>query len=381
MTPALKNLLKAAFFAVASNTSPSMAATQPYIITVVGPVTGAMAGNGADMRAGALAAAEKINADGGISGAKLQLRFEDDACSEVQALSVANRVAAQGDKFVVGHYCSNATLPASVVYDENGIVQITLSQAARITQQNFERLFRITPSAPALAQGYLETVTKDVTSHPDARLALIGNAGEYAQSIAQSLAKGLKNKGIPIFYRAYYAPEDTDYGAIITRMKAAKTTHVMIAGSEKEMGMVVRQSAQQGFTPRFLLSSTALSAGFAGIVSCDGHGVRAVAAWNPAYASGNEALKDNLLRHGANGLDVAMFTYSAVTAFAQAFEKAGTADPKAVSNALHGLNFDLPTGKTGFTQEGELTHPRVITYEYQSVSTPCTYVRAAPLIP
>ncbi len=356
-------------------------AAESYTITVVGPITGPAAGNGADMRAGALAAADKINAQGGINGQKLQIRFEDDACSEAQAINVANRIVGQGYKFVVGHYCSIATLPASVIYDENGIVQITLSQAARITQQNFPRLFRITPNAEELASGYVAAVSKDVNADPSSKLALIGNSGEYAQSIARSLQKSLQDNGITLNYTAHYPPEDTDYSAIITRMKVAQTTHVMIAGSEKEMGMIVRQSAQQGFRPSFILSSTALSAGFAGIVSCDGNGVRAVAADNPAYASGNKALKADLLRHGANGLDVAMFSYTAVDAFVQAFKAAGSADADAVSKALHTQTFDLPTGKTGFTTAGELTRPKVITYQYQSVNTPCTHVKPVPLTP
>ncbi|PZO88928.1 MAG: hypothetical protein DI626_00575 [Micavibrio aeruginosavorus] len=362
-------------------TSGMAQAAEPYTITVVGPITGPAAGNGADMRAGAIAAADRINAQGGIHGQKLNLRFEDDACSETQAINVANRIIGQGDKFVVGHYCSNATLPASVIYDENGIVQITLSQATSITQQNFPRLFRITPSAEDLANGYITAVSNDIKAAAQAKLALIGNSGEYAQSIAKSLQKSLQDKGIELNYTGHYPPEDTDYSAVITRMRGARITHVMIAGSEKEMGMIVRQSAQHGFHPSFILSSTALSAGFAGIVSCGGNGVRAVAADNPAYAAGNEALKADLLRHGANGLDVAMFSYTAVEAFAQAFKAAGNTDAAAVSNALHTRTFDLPTGKTGFTASGELTHPRVITYQYQSVNTPCTHVKPVPLTP
>lgn len=375
----LKKLFRTACV-LAASFSPAMAG-EPYTVTVVGPVTGPAAGNGADMRAGAMAAADRINKDGGVGGRRLHIRFEDDACSDAQAVNVANRIVGQGWKFVVGHYCSNATLPASVIYDENGIVQITLSQAARITQQNFPRLFRITPDAEELARGYVAAVAKDVKADPSARLALIGNSGEYAQSIAKSLQKSLQDKGINLNYTAHYPPEDTDYGAIITRMKAARTTHVMIAGSEKEMGMIVRQSAQQGFRPSFILSSTALSAGFAGIVSCDGNGVRAVAADNPAYAPANEALRDELLRHGANGLDVAVFSYAAVDAFAQAFAAAGSDDPLAVSKALHARTFDLPTGKTGFTPSGELTHPRVIVYQYQGVNMPCTHVKPVPLAP
>src|SRR5580700_8739916 len=92
---------------------------------VGGPITGANAATGAQMKNGADQAAADINAAGGVLGQKIAVEYGDDVSDPKQGVSVANNFAGDGVKFVVGHYNSGVTIPASTVYEENGIVQIT----------------------------------------------------------------------------------------------------------------------------------------------------------------------------------------------------------------------------------------------------------------
>ena len=122
----MKRILVAgvAAFAVASLMAASPASAQ-IKIAAAGPMTGDNAAFGAQLKIGAEQAVADLNAKGGVLGQKLVLSIGDDACDPKQAVSVANKLAAEGVKFVAGHFCSSSSIPASKVYTEEGILQIT----------------------------------------------------------------------------------------------------------------------------------------------------------------------------------------------------------------------------------------------------------------
>src|SRR5579863_8947592 len=92
---------------------------------IVGPMTGAEAKFGEQLAKGAKAAVDAINASGGILGKQVELVTGDDACDPKQAQTVANSLVQSKVVAVIGHFCSSSSIPASVVYSENNIVQIT----------------------------------------------------------------------------------------------------------------------------------------------------------------------------------------------------------------------------------------------------------------
>src|SRR5580704_8763488 len=110
---------------------------------VGGPITGANAATGAQMKNGVDQAATDINAAGGILGQKMTIEFGDDVSDPKQGVSVANKFAGDGVKFVIGHYNSGVTIPASEVYQENGIVEITpASTNPTVTERKMWNIFR-----------------------------------------------------------------------------------------------------------------------------------------------------------------------------------------------------------------------------------------------
>ena len=98
---------------------------QDIVVAIAGPITGSEATFGEQMRRGAEQAVADINAKGGVLGRKLVLETGDDACDPKQAVAVANQLASKKAVFVAGHYCSSSSIPASEVYAESGIVQIS----------------------------------------------------------------------------------------------------------------------------------------------------------------------------------------------------------------------------------------------------------------
>ena len=112
-------------------------------IGVAGPITGPNAAFGAQLKNGVEQAVEDINAAGGINGQKLQIVVGDDVSDPKQGVSVANKFAAEGVKLVVGHFNSGVSIPASEVYQEAGIVQITpASTNPRFTERGMWNTFR-----------------------------------------------------------------------------------------------------------------------------------------------------------------------------------------------------------------------------------------------
>ena len=123
-------------------TSPVRAAEE-ILIAVAGPMTGQYASFGEQMRRGAEMAVADINATGGVLGKKLKLTVGDDACDPKQAVAVANKFASQGVKFVAGHFCSGSSIPASKVYTEENILQISpASTNPKLTEEGGPNVFR-----------------------------------------------------------------------------------------------------------------------------------------------------------------------------------------------------------------------------------------------
>ncbi|MGA9268379.1 MAG: branched-chain amino acid ABC transporter substrate-binding protein, partial [Rhodomicrobium sp.] len=94
-------------------------------VAVAGPMTGKEATFGAQFLAGASAAVADINAKGGVLGKPLKLITGDDQCDPKQAHAVAEQLSASGAVLVAGHFCSSSSIPASSVYNEQGVVQIS----------------------------------------------------------------------------------------------------------------------------------------------------------------------------------------------------------------------------------------------------------------
>src|SRR5258705_1181612 len=130
------NPFRAALFAaILAAASPARA---DILIGVAGPMTGSNAAFGEQFRRGAEKAVADLNAKGGVLGQRLRLLIGDDACDPKQAVSAANDLASRGVVFVAGHYCSSSSIPASDVYAESGIVQISpASTSTQLTDRKF----------------------------------------------------------------------------------------------------------------------------------------------------------------------------------------------------------------------------------------------------
>ena len=230
--------------------SAAHAADDTITIALAGPETGPVTQYGTIQKIGAEAAIDFVNANGGMNGKKIVAKSYDDACEPKQAVTVANKIVADGVKFVIGHLCSASTMPAAEIYNEEGIVMITAaSTSPEMSQKGYTTILRTIgtdlQSAPVSA-AYIADVIK-----PKA-IALLHDKQAYGQGLVDAVAADLKKRGItPVIIEGVNKGQ-SDFSALITKLKNANVDFVYWGGFHPEAGAILRQGADQGFKPVFM---------------------------------------------------------------------------------------------------------------------------------
>src|SRR5499427_9470216 len=208
------------------------------------PITGGSAAFGAQIKNGVEQAIEDINAAGGILGQKLTLEVGDDRADPKQGVSVANNFAANGVKFVVGHFNSGVTIPASEIYQENNTLEITPgSTNPKITERNMWNIFRTCgrdDQQGAVAGAFIAKNFKDK------KVAIVHDKTTYGQGLADETKKTMNAGGVTEVLYEGINLGDKDFSALVSKIKATGADLVYWGGLHTEGGLIVRQMRDQG---------------------------------------------------------------------------------------------------------------------------------------
>jgi branched-chain amino acid transport system substrate-binding protein len=213
-------------------------------IATAGPMTGQYAIFGDQMKRGAEMAVKDLNAAGGVLGEQLTLEVGDDACDPKQAVAVANQMVNAEVVFVAGHFCSGSSIPASAVYNEEGILQISpASTNPQLTEQGLENVFRVCgrdDQQGTFAGNYV------VDNNVGSKVAIIHDKTPYGKGLADEFKRQLNARGVTeAMYEAITAG-DKDFTALITKMKNAGVDLIYLGGYHTEAGLIARQAKEQG---------------------------------------------------------------------------------------------------------------------------------------
>ena len=199
------------------------------LIGVAGPITGPNAAFGAQLQKGAEQAVADINATGGINGEQIKLEVGDDVSDPKQGISVANKFVGDGVKFVVGHFNSGVSIPASEVYAENGIVEITPAATnPKFTERGLWNMFRTCgrdDQQGSIAGAYLAANFKD------AKIAVVHDKTPYGQGLADETKKAMNADGVTEVMYEGINVGDKDFSALIAKMKEAGVTDHLLGRS------------------------------------------------------------------------------------------------------------------------------------------------------
>jgi branched-chain amino acid transport system substrate-binding protein len=330
-------------------------------LAVGAPITGPSAATGAQMKNGVDQAAEDINAAGGILGQKIAVSYGDDVSDPKQGVSVANDFSANGVKFVVGHYNSGVTMPASEVYQENGILEITpASTNPKVTERGMWNIFRVCgrdDQQGKVAGGYI------LTHFPGKKVAVVHDKTTYGKGLADEVKKTINAGGIrEVLYEGINTGEK-DYSALVSKIKQSGADLVYFGGLYTEGGLIVRQMRDQNVKAPLMGGDGITSDEFA---SVGGPGVEGTLMTYGPDPRNNPDASGVVAEFRAKKFEpeaYTLYSYAAVQVIKQAAEAAKSLDPKKVAEEMHsGANFKTVLGDVAYDKKGDLTKLDYVMY-------------------
>ncbi len=364
------NVIAAAVVALAAGS----AYAQDMTVTIghVGPTSGAIAHLGKDNENGARMAIDDLNARGvkiGGKSVKWVLDAEDDAADPKQGTAVANKLVDAKVNGVVGHLNSGTTIPASKIYSDAGIPQISPSATnPKYTRQGFKTAFRVVADDVQLGGTLGRYAVKDLKGKS---IVTIDDRTAYGQGVAEEFAKAVKASGGKIQDTQYTTANATDFTAILTAVKAKKPDIIFFGGMDAVAGPMIRQMKQLGIEAKFMggdgICTTELPK-LAGGAMADGQVVCAEAGGvEGAQKTGMEKFKaDYKKRFGIDVQIYAPYVYDAVEVMAAAMVKAGSSDPAKYLPVLAKTSgYKGVTGNISFDEKGDIKNGALTLYTYK----------------
>lgn len=347
--------------------SAAPAATEMLTVRIgsASPLTGPQAHIGVDIRNGVQLAIDDANAAGieiGGKKAKFEIVAEDDEANPTKATTVAQKLVDAKVAAVVGHFNSGASIPASKIYSDAGIPQISPSSTnPKYTQQGFKTTFRVVAhddqQGPTLARFAAKTLqVKNV--------AVIDDSTAYGQGLADAFEHTVQSLGARIVAREHTTDKDTDFKAILTRIKGKNPDLIMFGGIDPQAAPMVKQMKELGIKAKFIGGDGMQTPNFIKLAGDASEGAMASIPGLPKeQMPGGKAF---LEKYKAKfNQDVELFApmgYDAVMVFIDAMKRAGSADPAKFLPEIGKTNYQGVIGPIAFDDKGDLKDGPITIY-------------------
>jgi len=326
---------------------------QDITIGVAGPMTGANATFGQQLKTGSELAIADINAAGGVLGKKLKIEIGDDACDPKQAKSVGEKFAAMKVPFVAGHYCSSSSIPASEAYAEGNVLQITpASTNPTFTERGLWNTFRVCgrdDQQGAVAGAYL------AKKYKGKNIAILHDKSTYGKGLADETKKALNKAGVKEKLYEPYTAGDKDFNALVSKLKAAAIDVVYVGGYHTEAGLILRQMRDQGMKSQLISGDALATNEFWSITGPAGEGMMFTFGPDPRKKATAAAVVKKFKDAGVDPEGYTLYAYAAIQVWAQAAAKAKTTDAKKVAETLHTGKWDTVLGPISYDKKGDIT--------------------------
>ena len=323
------------------------------LIGVAGPMTGKLAWTGNQLKRGAEMAVAQINAAGGVLGQQVRLIVADDFCDPRQAVAAARKLVADRAVFVVGHYCSGASIPASEIYAKAGVLQISPSSTnPALTEQGHANVFRVCSRDDA--QG-MQAGTYLADQWGNKKIAILHDGTTYGKGLADETKKQLNKRGVNEAIYQSYEPGKDDYSAEIAALQAAGIAVLYLGGYHTEAALMVRAARERAYPVQVISGDDTATEAFGLIAGPAAEGTLFTFVADPRR---NAEAADVVARFRAENFEPDSWTlhsYGAADVWAQAVQKAGSLEPQKVIAALRDYQFDTVLGRIDFDEKGDLT--------------------------
>jgi branched-chain amino acid transport system substrate-binding protein len=337
----------------------------------VGPTSGAIAHLGKDNENGARMAIDELNARGVMIGGKkatFELLAEDDAADPKQGTAAAQKLVDSKVNGVIGHLNSGTTIPASKLYSDAGIPQISPSATnPKYTRQGYKTTFRVVADDTQLGG----TLGKYAVGTMGAKtVAVVDDRTAYGQGVAEEFQKGVEAAGGKVVSTQFTTDKATDFTAILTAIKGKKPDVIFFGGMDAVAGPMLRQMKQLGIKAKFMGGDGVctgelpkLAAGTMadeGVVCAEAGGVEG------EEKVGLDKFKaDFKAKFGVDVQIYAPYVYDAVMTMATAMEKCGSAEPATYLPCLAASDYKGVTGTIAFDERGDIKNGALTLYTYK----------------
>ena len=359
--------------------APSFAA-DPAVVLIghAAPLTGQLSHMGKDSENAARLAIDEINSQHPVIGGKpvrFQLDSQDDAADPRTGTQVAQKLVDDGVVAVVGDINSGVSIPASKIYSEAGIVQISQgSTNPAYTLQGYKTAFRVVATdalqGPALAHYALQgpaLAHYALDSLHAKRIAIVDDSTAYGQGLADEFEKAAKAKGSTIVTREATNDKATDFRAILTKIKGLRPDVIMYGGSDATAGPLAKQAGNLGITAKVLGGDGActdkmidLAGDAIGNVTCSEAGLAL-----SKMPKGQDFEKRYMARFKTPIDAYAPFTYDAVYVIYNAMKRADSTERTKILAAMPSTQYDGVIGRIAFDPHGDLKDAAITIYEFK----------------
>ncbi|SDC25465.1 amino acid/amide ABC transporter substrate-binding protein, HAAT family [Cupriavidus sp. YR651] len=360
----------AAASAPAAAAAPAAAGGGETVVKIghAAPLTGGIAHLGKDNENGARLAVEEVNKAGlEINGKKIKLELvgEDDAGDPKTGTAVAQKLVDAKVAAVVGHLNSGVSIPASKIYSDAGIVQISPSSTnPDYTKQGFKTTFRVVATdaqqGPALANYAAKSLhAKSV--------AIVDDATAYGKGLADEFEKTAKAAGVNVVAREATNDKATDFKAILTKIKGKKPDVIMYGGMDATGGPFAKQARELGISSKIVGGDGVCTDKVAELA---GDAVSNIICSEAGLAlskmeTGADFEKRYQARFNAPVQIYAPFTYDAVMVVVDAMKRANSTEPAAILAEMPKTNYKGVIGNIAFDEKGDMKEGTITLYEYK----------------
>jgi branched-chain amino acid transport system substrate-binding protein len=333
------------------------------LIGAAGPITGTLAWIGEQMQRGAEMAVADINAAGGVRGQQVQLITADDFCDPEQAVAAAQKLISDGVVFVIGHICSESSIPASAVYDAAGVLQISpASTNPLLTEQGHANVFRVIGRDDAqgiVAGNYL------ADHWSDKKIAILHDNTTYGKGLADETKMQLNKRGVTEALYQGYAPEKNDYSAEIAALQAADIAVLYLGGRNQAAALMARAARDRGYAVQLVSGDSMATEEFSLIAGPAAEGTLFTFVADPRRNAEAASVVERFRAENFEPEGYTLLSYAAAQAWAQAVDKAGSLELQAVIASLRTHQFDTVLGRISFDGKGDLTAQSWIWYVWK----------------
>ena len=362
--------LMAALGLAACDEGSKTAASAELIVKVghAAPMTGPQAHLGKDNENGVRLAIDELNANPPVIGGKpvkFELLSEDDQADPRIATTVAQKFVDEKVHAIIGHLNSGTTIPASRIYADAKIPQISPSATnVRYTQQGFKNAFRV--MANDAQQG--SVLGKFAVGEMKAKtIAIIDDRTAYGQGLADEFEKAAVAGGATIVGHEFTTDKSTDFTAILTKIKGLNADLLFYGGMDAQAAPMVKQMRTLGLTLPLLGGDGINTAEFMALAGEAAEGVTASLPGVPldSMPHGTEFRQKFEGKYGQIQL-YAPYCYDAVMVLAAAMKKADSIEPATFLPAIAATQHDGVTSQIRFDDKGDLVGGAITLYRIEN---------------